>query len=457
MAERLPALEGLVVDAPGDFRVHGCVYTDPEVFAAEMDRIFSTTWVYVAHESEVPVQGDFKTAQIGLQPVIVSRDDAGALHVLLNRCRHRGSIVCRAERGNGRSFQCPYHGWVYANDGRLTGISQRQGYSDDFDQENLGLQPVPRVDTYRGLIFASLASHGPGLCEHLGSARRYIDLQFDRSPEGRIDLRYPPHRTEYAGNWKFQVENATDGYHVNFVHESFQRLLEAFGERSGQHGNHLPGPDNRQYWERIGATRGFAGGHGLLEAPATTEFITQVRAGPQRSYLELIEERLGEARALEVMGQYHVVIYPNLAVIHGQLRVIQPVAPDRTRITTYPFALEGISAGEEAQRLRGFERFFGPAGFGQPDDMEIFGLNQAGLQAKAVEWLVLTRGLNDERIGADGERIGRGTSETPIRAAFRSWKALMCAHLALRAFPPSGGNECLGTAWRHSLHRPEPG
>jgi len=422
----LPDIDGLVVDAPRDFRVHGRVYTDGDVFDAEMDRIFGTTWVYVAHESEIPARGDYKTASIGRQPVIVSRDDAGIVHVLLNRCRHRGSIVCRGERGNGRSFQCPYHGWVYANDGRLTGIPQRRtGYADDFDPQNLGLQPVPRVESYRGLIFASLGPRGPGLSEHLGSARRYIDLQFDRSPDGEIDLRYPPHRTEYDGNWKFQVENATDGYHVNFVHESFQLLLEEFAQRSGQHGNHLPGPENRQYWDRIGATRGFVGGHGLLEAPATPEFIAQMRAGHERRYLELLEHRLGAARALEVMGQYHVVVYPNLAVVHGQLRVIQPLSVDRTRVVTYPFALRGISAEEEVQRLRGYERFFGPAGFGQPDDMEVFALTQAGFQAKAVERLVLVRGLHDERIGPDGERIGGGTAETPIRAAFRGWRALM--------------------------------
>lgn len=421
-----PDVDGLVIDAPRDFRVHERVYTDADVFAAEMDRIFGFAWIYVAHESEIPSRGDYKTATIGREPVIVSRDDAGVVHVLLNRCRHRGSIVCREERGNGRSFQCPYHGWVYANDGRLTGIPQRgTGYADDFDQEILGLQPAPRVATYRGLVFASLGRDGPSLREHLGLARHYIDLQVDRSPEGEIDLRYPPHRTEYDGNWKFQVENATDGYHVNFVHESFQLLLEEFAQRSGQHGNHLPGPENRQYWDRIGVTRGFDGGHGLLEAPATSEFIAQMRAGPERGYLELLEQRLGAARALEVMGQYHVVIYPNLAIVHGQLRVIQPLAVNRTRVITYPFALKGISAEEETQRLRGFERFFGPAGFGQPDDMEIFALNQAGLQAQSVEWLVLARGLHDEKVGPGGEKIGGGTAETPIRSAFRGWKALM--------------------------------
>jgi hypothetical protein len=120
-------------------------------------------------------------------------------------------------------------------------------------------------------------------------------------------------------------------------------------------------------------------------------------------------------------------------LLHGQLRVIRPIAVDRTEILVYPYALNGISEAQEAERLRGYERFFGPASFGQPDDVEIFALNQAGLQASAVDWLVMSRGLHDERGGEHGERIGRGTSETPIRAAFREWRALMAGE---RDLPP---------------------
>lgn len=416
----------LVIDEPSDFRVHTRAYTDPEIFDREMDRIFGGTWVYLAHESEVPAPGDYKTGYIGRQPVIVSRDQAGKLHVLFNRCRHRASLVCRGERGHGRHFRCPYHGWVYGNDGRLLAIPQRApGYPENFDQGQLGLLPVARVDAYRGLIFACLRDTGPSLPEHLGRARHYIDLQLDRSPEGEIALPYPPHRLTYDGNWKFQVENATDAYHVNYVHESFEMVLEEFGSASGQHGNHLPSPENRSYWERLGGTRGFAGGHGLLEAVADPEFVAQQRRGPWQSYITALEDRYGSQRLLEVMGQYHLVLYPNLALLHGQLRVIRPVAVDRTEILVYPYALRGIGDAQEAERLRGYERFFGPAGFGQPDDLEIFALNQAGLQASAVDWLVLSRGLHDERSGENGERVGRGTAETPIRAAFRQWQALM--------------------------------
>lgn len=324
------------------------------------------------------------------------------------------------------AFQCPYHGWVYALDGALTGIAQRaSGYPEDFDRSGLGLMAAPRVDCYRGLVFASLKREGPNLLEHLGQAKSYIDYQFNRSPEGSISLPYPPHRVSYAGNWKFQIENATDAYHVDYVHQSFQMLLEEFASESGQHGNHPANADNRDYWERLGTTRGFSRGHGLLEAAPTDAFIEDLRQGAQKRYLETLEKRHGTGEARAALGQYHLVVYPNLAILHGQLRVIRPVSVDHTEVFVYPYALDGIDRQQEADRLRGYERFFGPAGFGQPDDLAIFGLNQSGLQASAVKWLILSRGLHNENCTPSGVRVGSGTSETPIRAAFHEWKSLM--------------------------------
>src|SRR5580765_5093160 len=103
----------LVVDHENDFRVHTDAYLEPELFDAEMERIFERGWVYVAHESEIANPGEFRTSVIGTQPVVVTRGTDGQVNVLLNRCRHRGSIVCRDETGRSSRFQCPYHGWTY--------------------------------------------------------------------------------------------------------------------------------------------------------------------------------------------------------------------------------------------------------------------------------------------------------------------------------------------------------
>ncbi len=122
----------LVVEKDRDFRVDTRLYTDPSIFEDEMHRIFEQTWVYVGHTSEIEQAGDFKTATIGRNPVIVTHADDGRIHVLLNECRHRGNAVCRESRGSSRTFKCPYHGWVYSNTGDLVGVTHPKGYPPDF-------------------------------------------------------------------------------------------------------------------------------------------------------------------------------------------------------------------------------------------------------------------------------------------------------------------------------------
>src|SRR5262245_41894891 len=217
--QNLAASRDMVIDAPTEFRVRTKAYTDAAVFEDEMRRILERTWVYLAHESEVAKPGDYQTAYIGKQPVIVSRDQEGGINVMLNSCRHRGNVVCREERGNTRRFQCSYHGWVYDNRGTLVGIAERSGYADLFEENVPGLVPVPRVTVYRGSIFASRNTHIESTEYYLGAAREYVDLWADRAPDGTLRV-LRPHKTRYPANWKFQAEQDTDGYHGIYVHDS---------------------------------------------------------------------------------------------------------------------------------------------------------------------------------------------------------------------------------------------
>ena len=120
-------------------RVHTSLYTDPALFDAELEKIFHSTWIWVAHESEIPEAGSYKTTYIGKQPVIVVRDRKKAVNVLLNRCRHRGATVCEHKKGKTNSFVCPYHGWGYALDGSLRGVPHPESYGDCLDKAELPL------------------------------------------------------------------------------------------------------------------------------------------------------------------------------------------------------------------------------------------------------------------------------------------------------------------------------
>src|SRR3977135_1540341 len=164
-----------------DDRIHASLYTDMRIFADEMERIFQRGWVFVGHASEIPNPGDYVTRRIGAQPVIMVRGRAGDVSVFVNRCRHRGTMLCPAERGRARTFTCPYHGWTYDLDGALLGVPYPGGY-DGFDKSRHGLARAARGWSSRGFVFASLAESGPPLAEHLGPATRLIDRSCDLSP-----------------------------------------------------------------------------------------------------------------------------------------------------------------------------------------------------------------------------------------------------------------------------------
>jgi benzoate/toluate 1,2-dioxygenase subunit alpha len=428
----MPAPQDLINESAVDFKVHGDVYTDPRVFELEMRRIFGATWVYVGHESEIPKPGRFKTAYIGLQPVIVSRDSSGKVHVLLNRCRHRGAAVCREPSGEARSFICPYHGWSYDLDGTLQAITQRDGYPADFPQKDLGLGKVARTQIYRGLIFASLNPQVHSLEEHLGSAKELIDLVMDASPAGAISLTTGSLKFSYPGNWKFVLENTVDGYHGNYVHQSFQTITARSTDAAVLRQSRNPRDTSVREQVRfrdLGETRGYPQGHGLLNRPFLEQALPQMKSiSGAPEYYDELETKLGERRMLEVLGQNNVYIFPNFYFGSiGMLWTVTPVSVNRTLVEQAPFQLDGAPQLVNERRLRIREQFYGPCGFGTPDDVEAFGACQTGLGATAMPWLDFSRGLNREKADSRGVLHGHSTDELPQRSLYRAWRAAMRA------------------------------
>jgi phenylpropionate dioxygenase-like ring-hydroxylating dioxygenase large terminal subunit len=406
-------------------RVHGRVYTDAGIFDEEMDKIFSRGWVYVGHASEIPRPGDFRCADIGRQSVIMVRDDAGQVRLLMNRCTHRANAVCQVERGNAKMFRCAYHGWTYRNNGDLASVTYQDRYDETFRKEDHGLREVPRVAIYRGFVFGSLSAGGIGLDEHLGHpVKEQLDLFIDLSPEGELDVTAGVHKYGYRANWKFQVENSMDGYHGNFVHQSF---FENVRRRTGVNLTDM------MTSQSLAQTRDLGNGHVMIDfwpynqARGARLGAAMPTSESGQAYRDALIAKHGVERAQQLLTARgtHLLVFPNLVLIGVQIRVIKPVATDETEVFLYPTLLKGAPRELNVARLRGHEAFYGPAGGGATDDLEMFERNQIGLSARVDPWLVLSRGLGQERQDTNGTIVGQITDEVTQRGIWRQWKRLM--------------------------------
>jgi benzoate/toluate 1,2-dioxygenase alpha subunit len=407
----------LVSEDSFDFRVHTSVYVDKDVFRDEMRNIFERSWVYVGHESELRQLGDYKTAAIGRQPVVVTRSEDSNIHVLLNVCRHRGNVLCRNEFGNSNFFRCAYHGWVYKNDGQLVGVPQKHRYDEEFLARIGGLAKAPRVSSYRGFLFANLSADGPTLDEYLGEVKKYVDLWIDMAPEGKLQVS-KPHKYSYPGNWKLQAENGIDGYHTRYAHESILKTFEHFNVEHYGTTQVNEGPAVRE----VGCTRGFENGHCLLERPGLR---VQVRPELFEVYRSSLLERYGKERTDQILNVRHIFIFPNLYLMDTNLRVIQPISVNETYVYSHFFELGGAPPEINRERFFSLQKRLGTAGFFSSDDMEMFVGVQSGVQAANMQWVVLSRGLNREVVLANGERLGDPSDETPQRAIYRGWLNFM--------------------------------
>lgn len=399
-------------------RVHGSVYSDEAIFQEELEKIWYRTWVYVGHVSEVPNANDFVMKSIGPQAVIMTRDRNGEIHLLLNRCTHRGNQICLEPKGNRGSFTCPYHGWTFTNTGALRGYPFASGY-DGIDKSTLGLGRVTRVASYQGFVFGSFAADGPTIEEHLGGARDALDRLAMTSPEGEVEITAGFLQHKAKANWKFLVENETDGYHPQFVHASIFSVAKSgigdlYGEKSTavsrDLGNGHTENDLRPEFRRIGKPMNWFG--------TTAERLPD--------YVERMKAAYGEKKAMEIMidGTPHVMIFPNLFIAEIQIFVIQPLSVDET--VQHVTALQFKGAPDFNRRLRQQTMgSVGPAGFLLADDSEMYERTQRGVAARSPEWNYLGRGLHRERRDADGFLIGDATDEVPSRGIWRHYRSMM--------------------------------
>ncbi|HEY6612372.1 MAG TPA: Rieske 2Fe-2S domain-containing protein, partial [Pseudomonas sp.] len=224
--ETTPPLAGLdrICDMEAG-RMAGKVFWDGEVYEQELEKIFARCWLFVAHESQIPSAGDYIATTMGEDEVLVVRQKDQSIKVLINACPHRGNKVCFAEAGNARGFICNYHGWAFGTDGALRGMHESTVYEQSgFDKSQQGLREA-RVDSYKGLVFATFAEDAPSLAEYLGPMAWYLDVILDND-EGGTEFVGGCIRSTIECNWKIAAENFVgDILHAGWTHDSAAQAM----------------------------------------------------------------------------------------------------------------------------------------------------------------------------------------------------------------------------------------
>ncbi len=413
-------------------RVHRRAYSDPDIFEREIAQIFEKTWIYAGHETQVPNPGDYWQFQIGRQPLVMVRGNGDEIHVLYNRCPHRGVQVCGSRHGNGGdALTCPYHAWRFHYDGSLESVPLEAGYRDTrfaTNKGDFGMKRVARVQRYRGFVFASLDPRGPDLVEWLGEARVAFDDICDRSPVGRVEVVPNCFRVIQRSNWKFFMENQLDAVHPSVTHMStgyaaaeVERKLKRETGSQPLHYHYLSAFTTPfEKWDQL-ETAGYPYGHTTLGGymglrPSDPDTV---------EHEKILAQAYGEQRKEEILGRniHHVLIYPSISVQSPlqQLRAIRPISHNRTLSEIWHFRLVGAPEAIYRRSLWYYNLVNSPATMINADDLENWQRGQFGLSSDGGDWVSFHRDYGRDT-DANGElHSTNGCSELPMRAQFRAW------------------------------------
>jgi choline monooxygenase len=200
--------------------IPGSWYTDPRVLELERRSVFARTWQAVGRLDQVRQPGDYLTAEVGGEPVVVVRGKDGQLRGFFNVCRHHAAAVCTEAQGSAPSLRCPYHGWTYSLEGELRGTPDFDGVQG-FDRARNGLVPMA-TGVWEQFVFVRTSAEGPTLAEFVGS------MAAQAAPLGLAKLHFLERRVyRFESNWKVFVDNYLDGgYHIPFLHKGLDSVLE---------------------------------------------------------------------------------------------------------------------------------------------------------------------------------------------------------------------------------------
>ncbi len=421
-------------------RVHKAVYADEAVFEAELRNIFYKKWIYIGHVSQVPNVGDYWTTWVGKERMIMVRDNDDKVHVLYNRCPHRGTLICNNHKGNtNKTFRCPYHAWQFNLNGSLKSVPMKNGYDGIIDLKDPQFQMVraERQDAYRGFVFASLSEEGEDLGTFLGpGGKSAFDDICNRSPEGDAEIVANCFRIVQHSNWKIFLENQLDAVHPSITHRSTgdaaSAMQRVYKDRTGD-----DPPMGYQYladfslpfekWDSL-STIGYPNGHTVLAGYMGLRPRDPVTVAHE----EALTEAYGAERMDEILSTniHHVLVYPCLSVQPPlqQLRAVRPLSANKTLTEIWHFRLKGAPEGIYERSLAYYYHVNSPSTMVNADDLNNFRAVQDGLALKGGgDWVSLHRNAGQDTVEDGVTTSVTGMSEQPMRNMFAAWKEFMTA------------------------------
>jgi anthranilate 1,2-dioxygenase large subunit len=316
------------------------VFYRQDVYEAELERIFyGAEWHPVAHISEIPNRGDFKTLQIGEAPILILHGDDDQVRVFFNSCPHRGTQLQICARGQAKEIECPYHRWLFNLRGELVGAPGMNEFQPAFRKEDYGMRQL-RSGEFSGIVFASCSDKAPPLDEFLRGTKEYLAKAVGENAQLKL-IGYQ--KVIYGTNWKEYGDN--EGYHPPLLHRAF-RLLRWQGGKGTQ-----------------GVTEH---GHKVLEAELQN---------PSSGFLNdqsLVEfcDTATPRRSIVISLWPMTTITKHMDVIN--IRFAFPLSPDQTEVHYAYFARADDSPELLAHRIRQASNLLGPSGFISLEDGAVF-------------------------------------------------------------------------------------
>ena len=387
------------------------VYTDQAQYDREQERLFrGPTWNYLCLEAELAKPGDFVATTVGETAVIAVRDQAGAINAFVNRCVHRGNLLCLERQGSVKEFSCIYHGWVYNLTGQLTGVAfehgvqRKGGMPETFDKQDHSL-PKLRTAVLGGLVFGTFSAATPDLEIWLGEdVTRGLKRVMNRKPYvmGRNTQIMP-------NNWKLYFENVKDTYHASILH----LFLTTFKI------NKLTMPGGI-YINRDGGNH-----YSYAKLDYAAEDMEYKNAGLRSDS----EFRLEDSSVVESVDEYGdgisvqiLTIMPGMVLQQVRntiaVRVIRPRGVDKTELEWIHLGFESDDETMTERRLRQ-GNLIGPAGYIAMEDGCIGGFVQRALHYNDDGAGLVMMG------GHEAESQNFRASEAAIRGFWKHYRALM--------------------------------